>query len=247
MVRSRRLCALVSTWPDPITTPVPRRSRPIATAAPATFSDTRRVAADELFQDGHLELLGGRLSVTCDLLVTVPTQPRMTTCRLKTCHGHHRSNPPDRGLARVGDRWTLLIVDALLEGAKRYSDLAHAVDGIAPNILAARLRKLERDGLVVARPYSHRPRRLSYELPPTAKSSPARSPSSRSGRLGSRVRTPPGTTRPAGPPSKPARGAPPANAASTRAKPTTLIGSDPVGGCHPSRDREVDRFVRRVL
>ena len=72
--------------------------------------------------------------------------------------------PLDRGLARVGDRWTLLIVDALLEGAKRYSDLAHAVDGIAPNILAARLRKLERDGLVVARPYSHRPRRLSYEL-----------------------------------------------------------------------------------
>ena len=72
--------------------------------------------------------------------------------------------PLDRGLARVGDRWTLLIVDALLEGAKRYSDLAHAVDGIAPNILAARLRKLERDGLIVARPYSHRPRRLSYEL-----------------------------------------------------------------------------------
>jgi len=72
--------------------------------------------------------------------------------------------PLDRGLARVGDRWTLLIVDALLEGAKRYSDLADAVDGIAPNILAARLRKLERDGLVVARPYSHRPRRLSYEL-----------------------------------------------------------------------------------
>ena len=58
--------------------------------------------------------------------------------------------PLDRGLARVGDRWTLLIVDALLQGAKRYSDLAHAVDGIAPNILAARLRKLERDGLIVA-------------------------------------------------------------------------------------------------
>jgi DNA-binding HxlR family transcriptional regulator len=73
-------------------------------------------------------------------------------------------SPLDRGLARVGDRWTLLIVDALLDGAKRYSDLAHAVDGIAPNILAARLRKLEHNGLVVATPYSNRPRRLSYEL-----------------------------------------------------------------------------------
>jgi DNA-binding HxlR family transcriptional regulator len=72
--------------------------------------------------------------------------------------------PLAHGLARVGDRWTLLIVDALLDGAKRYSDLAHAVDGIAPNILAARLRKLKHDGLVAATPYSDRPRRLSYEL-----------------------------------------------------------------------------------
>jgi DNA-binding HxlR family transcriptional regulator len=72
--------------------------------------------------------------------------------------------PLDSGLARVGDRWTLLIVDALLEGPKRYSDLADAVDGIAPNILAARLRKLKHNGLVVATPYSDRPRRLSYEL-----------------------------------------------------------------------------------
>jgi DNA-binding HxlR family transcriptional regulator len=70
----------------------------------------------------------------------------------------------DHGLARVGDRWTLLIVDALLDGAKRYSDLAEAVDGIAPNILAARLRKLKQNGLVVATPYSDRPRRLAYEL-----------------------------------------------------------------------------------
>jgi len=72
--------------------------------------------------------------------------------------------PLDRGLARVGDRWTLLIVGALLEDAKRYSDLARTVIGIAPNILAARLRKLQREGLVVARPYSERPRRLTYEL-----------------------------------------------------------------------------------
>jgi DNA-binding HxlR family transcriptional regulator len=61
--------------------------------------------------------------------------------------------PLDRGLAQVGDRWTLLIVDALLDGPKRYSDLAHAVEGIAPNILAARLRRLKQNGLVVASPY----------------------------------------------------------------------------------------------
>jgi DNA-binding HxlR family transcriptional regulator len=57
------------------------------------------------------------------------------------------------GLARaldvVGDRWTLLIVrELLIRGAARYSDLQHGLPGIATNLLADRLRQLERDGLV---------------------------------------------------------------------------------------------------
>ena len=64
----------------------------------------------------------------------------------------------------VGDRWSLLIVDALLDGAQRFGELTEAVDGVAPNILSARLKHLERDGLVVGRPYSEKPLRLSYEL-----------------------------------------------------------------------------------
>jgi DNA-binding HxlR family transcriptional regulator len=72
--------------------------------------------------------------------------------------------PLDRALSRVGDRWTLLLVEALLDGPKRYGELADAVPGIAPNILAGRLRRLEQDGLLVARPYSERPVRHQYEL-----------------------------------------------------------------------------------
>jgi DNA-binding HxlR family transcriptional regulator len=72
--------------------------------------------------------------------------------------------PLDRALSRVGDRWTLLLVEALLDGPKRYGELADAVPGIAPNILAGRLRRLEHDGLLVARPYSERPVRHQYEL-----------------------------------------------------------------------------------
>jgi DNA-binding HxlR family transcriptional regulator len=67
-------------------------------------------------------------------------------------------------LAAVGDRWTLLIVAALMEGTRRFADLQSEVRGIAPNVLTARLRTLERDGLVSARPYSQRPPRLEYEL-----------------------------------------------------------------------------------
>jgi DNA-binding HxlR family transcriptional regulator len=72
--------------------------------------------------------------------------------------------PLDRALAQVGDRWTLLVVDTLLTGAKRYGELADLIHGIAPNTLADRLRKLEAAGLVVATPYQDRPTRLAYEL-----------------------------------------------------------------------------------
>jgi len=67
-------------------------------------------------------------------------------------------------LERVGDRWTLLVVEALLDGPLRFGDLQEAVGGIAPNILTQRLRHLERQALVVARPYSERPPRFVYEL-----------------------------------------------------------------------------------
>lgn len=56
------------------------------------------------------------------------------------------------GLARaldvVGDRWTLLVIRELLIGPRRYRDLQAGLPGIATNLLAARLRQLERDGLV---------------------------------------------------------------------------------------------------
>ncbi len=67
-------------------------------------------------------------------------------------------------VARVGDRWTLLVVDALLGGPRRFGELSEAVSGIAPNILTQRLRHLVDEGLVLQRPYSERPPRFEYEL-----------------------------------------------------------------------------------
>ena len=57
-------------------------------------------------------------------------------------------------LDRVGDRWSLLIVESLLPGARRFNELGDAVTGIAPNILSDRLRRLERAGILVATPYN---------------------------------------------------------------------------------------------
>src|SRR5919106_4429051 len=73
-------------------------------------------------------------------------------------------SPLAEALAAVGDRWTLLVVEALLEGPVRFNDLQEAIAGIAPNILSERLRRLEREGLAVARPYCERPPRYVYEL-----------------------------------------------------------------------------------
>lgn len=70
----------------------------------------------------------------------------------------------DAALARVGDRWTLLIVRRLLIGPGRFNELMDQVNGIAPNILTKRLRQLETDGLLVSSPYSQRPLRLRYTL-----------------------------------------------------------------------------------
>jgi DNA-binding HxlR family transcriptional regulator len=73
-------------------------------------------------------------------------------------------SPLAAALERVGDRWSLLVVEALLGGPRRWSDLAEDLPGIAPNILSDRLRRLERETLVISEPYSKRPVRLRYEL-----------------------------------------------------------------------------------
>jgi DNA-binding HxlR family transcriptional regulator len=71
------------------------------------------------------------------------------------------SSPLAEALARVGDRWTLLVVQALLTGPQRFNDLLDQLPGIAANILSERLKRLEREGLLVARPYSERPPLIS--------------------------------------------------------------------------------------
>jgi len=75
-----------------------------------------------------------------------------------------QDSPLAASLERVGDRWMLLIVDALMAGPRRFNDLADDVEGIAPNILSSRLKRLSSEGIVLARPYSRRPMRFSYEL-----------------------------------------------------------------------------------
>ena len=70
----------------------------------------------------------------------------------------------EAALDRVGDRWSLLVVAALLDGSRRFGELQGLLPGIAANILTDRLRRLEREGILVGRPYQHRPLRVEYTL-----------------------------------------------------------------------------------
>jgi DNA-binding HxlR family transcriptional regulator len=72
--------------------------------------------------------------------------------------------PLEAALDRVGDRWSLLVVEALLDGPRRFGELGEILPGIAANILTDRLRRLERAGILRSSPYQERPTRLAYEL-----------------------------------------------------------------------------------
>src|SRR5262245_39795304 len=81
-----------------------------------------------------------------------------------TSRADRRPLPLEAALDRVGDRWSLLLVEALLDGPRRFGDLGEALPGIAPNILTDRLRRLERAGILRSSPYQERPTRYAYEL-----------------------------------------------------------------------------------
>lgn len=70
----------------------------------------------------------------------------------------------DRVAQLIGDRWSIVILDALAEGGLRYGELAEKIPQISTNLLAQRLKALTAAGLLVAEPYSSRRDRLRYEL-----------------------------------------------------------------------------------
>jgi DNA-binding HxlR family transcriptional regulator len=67
-------------------------------------------------------------------------------------------------LARVADKWTVLIVVLLGEGPRRFNEIKRLVGGISQRMLTFTLRGLERDGLVTRTVYPTTPPRVDYQL-----------------------------------------------------------------------------------
>ncbi len=83
---------------------------------------------------------------------------------------HDRASPDCRAvsgvLARVGDKWSVLIIVLLGGGTKRFSEIKRMVGGISQRMLTLTLRGLERDGLVTRTLYPTIPPRVDYALTP---------------------------------------------------------------------------------
>src|SRR6476619_1121412 len=67
-------------------------------------------------------------------------------------------------LARVGDKWTILVVGELGNGPKRFNEIRRALGSISQRMLTLTLRGLERDGLVTRTVFPTIPPRVDYEL-----------------------------------------------------------------------------------
>lgn len=74
--------------------------------------------------------------------------------------------PLSRALDVVGERWTALIVRELLAGPRRYTDLHADLPGVSTDVLAARLKEMETDGLVTRRRLPPPAAAAVYELTP---------------------------------------------------------------------------------
>lgn len=71
----------------------------------------------------------------------------------------------DDTIARVADKWTMLLIEALEDaGARRFSQLSRAVPGISQKMLTQTLRAMEREGLVTRTVYPQVPPRVEYRL-----------------------------------------------------------------------------------
>ncbi|MGH6751271.1 MAG: winged helix-turn-helix transcriptional regulator [Bradyrhizobium sp.] len=67
-------------------------------------------------------------------------------------------------LARIGDKWTVMVISALWQGPLRYNEIQRVVDGISQRMLTLTLKGLEQDGLVKRTLFPTIPPRVDYEL-----------------------------------------------------------------------------------
>jgi DNA-binding HxlR family transcriptional regulator len=110
-------------------------------------------------------------------------------------------------LARVGDKWSVLVVSRLGEGPVRFNELRRSIGGISQRMLTLTLRGLERDGLITRTVFPTIPPRVAICLIRLRRSAPGRSATRRRSPAHAKSSTviakPPACRRSAGAPREP--------------------------------------------
>jgi DNA-binding HxlR family transcriptional regulator len=74
--------------------------------------------------------------------------------------------PSRQVLDALSDKWVTLVLTALADGPRRYSELSRTIAGVSQKMLTQTLRLLERDGLVTRTLTASVPVRVDYQLTP---------------------------------------------------------------------------------
>ncbi|WP_405182571.1 helix-turn-helix transcriptional regulator [Nocardia sp. NBC_01377] len=72
--------------------------------------------------------------------------------------------PTRHVLDRIASKWTILVVDSLLGGTMRYTDLSRRIEGVSQKMLTQTLRSLESDGFLTRTAHPTIPPRVEYDL-----------------------------------------------------------------------------------
>lgn len=66
----------------------------------------------------------------------------------------------------IGSKWTILILNSLLNGTKRFGELQRSMGNINPKTLSKRLQELEKEGYITKKIYAQVPPKVEYSLTP---------------------------------------------------------------------------------
>ena len=75
----------------------------------------------------------------------------------------------EKAASFLGKKWTGMILRSLMEGPRRFTDVAAYVDGLSDNLLSRRLQELEAEGIVIRQVFAQRPVVVEYSLTPKGK------------------------------------------------------------------------------
>lgn len=97
-------------------------------------------------------VIGKMSEMNCSIIEIVYTTPELRSC------------PIEATFKIIGKKWTVLIVREMLRGTKQFNRFLENIEGITPKVLTARLRELQKLGIVKRRIVSEYPVRVEYEM-----------------------------------------------------------------------------------